>query len=87
MTSNSKRLVAGVDARLGDRRDRILVQVDEPDVRQVVGLVVVGVEARALGAERVVRRAQRLGGLGVLHDRADLVADELGQRVVGGLVR
>ena len=78
-----ERLVDGVDAGLGDRRDRVLAQVDEADVRQVEGGVVVGVEARPLGAERVVGRAQRLGRLGVVDDRADLVSDELGDDVVG----
>ena len=56
-----ERLVDGVDAGLGDRRDRVLAQVDEPDVRQVVGGEVVGVETRPLGGEGVVGRAQRLG--------------------------
>ena len=66
--------------------DRVRAQVDEADVRQVEGLVVVGVEARSLGAERVVGRAQRLGGLRVVDDRADLVADELGDGLVGLVV-
>ena len=65
----------------------VLAQVDEPDVGQVERLVVAGVEARPLGAERVVLRAQRLGRLGVLDDRADLVAQDLGDDVVGRLVR
>ncbi len=55
-----ERLTRGVDPGLGDRRERILPEVDEPDVRQVVGLEVARVEARPLGAERVVLGAQRL---------------------------
>ena len=66
--------------------DRLLAQVDEPDVREVVGLEVAGVEARPLGTEVVVLRAERLGGLGILHDRADLLADHLGHDVVGSRV-
>ena len=68
----------GVDAGLGDRRRSGLAQVDEADVGPVVGLVVAGVEAGPLGAEVVVGRAERLGDLGVVDDRADLVADEAG---------
>jgi hypothetical protein len=40
----------------------------------------------ALGAERVVTGAQRLGGLRVVDDPADLLADELGGGLVGGRV-
>ena len=48
--------------------------------------VVVGVEAEALGPDRVVRRRQRRGHDRVAHDLADLGADELGGGGVGGLV-
>ena len=41
------------------------------------GLVVVGIDARPLGAVVVVLRAQRLRRLGIAHDRADLAAHEL----------
>ena len=75
-------LAGRVDAGLGDRRDRVLAQVDQANVGEVVGLVVVGVETGPLGADVVVGRAQRLGDLGVVHDRADLVVDEVAQRVV-----
>ena len=71
-------LVRGVDPRLGDGGDRMLAQIDQPDVGQVVGLEVVRVEARSLGSERVVLGAEGLGRLGVHHDRADLLADHLG---------
>ena len=60
------RLVGEVDAGLGDGADGRRLQVDEPDVRQVVRGEVVGVEARPLGAERVVLRAQQLGGVGIV---------------------
>ena len=51
--------VLGLDAGLGDGADRRGPQVDEPDVGEVVGLVVVGVEAGPLGAHRVVGGAQQ----------------------------
>ena len=72
-----------VDARLGDRADRILAQVDQAHVRKVEGLVVVGVDARPLGAVEVVLRAERFRRLGIAHDRADLAAQELAH----GLIR
>ena len=78
----AERLVRRLDAILGDADDRLLMQVDEPDVRQVVGLEVAGIQARPLGTEVVVLRAERLGGPGILHGRADLLADHLGHDVV-----
>ncbi len=77
-----ERLVRGVDAGLGDRGDRVLAQVDQAHVGEVVGLVVVAVQAGPLGADVVVRRTQRLGDLGVVHRGADLAVDEGAQRVV-----
>jgi hypothetical protein len=71
-----------LDAVLGDADDRLLAQIDEPDVRQVVGLEVAGIEARPLGTEVMVLRAERLGRSGILHGRADLLADHLGHDVV-----
>ena len=58
------------------------MQVDESHVRQVERLEVAGVEAGPLGGEVVVGRAQQLGDLGVVDDRADLVVDEPAHRVV-----
>ena len=82
----TERFVRRLDAVLGDADDRFLAQVDEPDVRQVEGLEVAGVETRPLGTEVVATRAQRLGGLRVVHRRADLLPDHLGHDVVGGRV-
>jgi hypothetical protein len=79
-------LVRRLDAVLGDADNRLLTQVDEPDVRHVVGLEVAGIEAGPLGPEVVALRGERLGGLGILHDRADLLADHLGHDVVGSRV-
>ena len=53
----------------------------------VVGLKVVGVEQRALGAEWVVVGEELPAGIGVVDCLADLGADEVGGRVVCGLVR
>ena len=52
-------------------------------MREVVGLEVARVETRPLGAEVVVLRAQRLGRLGVGHDRPNLLPDHLGDDLVG----
>ena len=57
-------------------------EVDEVDVIQVEGFVVVLVEARPLGAVGVSFRAERLGGGGGFDDGADLVAEELAERFV-----
>ena len=78
----AERLVRRLDAILGDADDRLLTQVDEPDVRQIVGLEVAGIEARPLGTEVMVLRAERLGSFGIFHGRADLLADHLGHDVV-----
>ena len=64
----------------------VLRRFDEPHVGAVEGGVVVGVEAGPLGTHRVVSGAQVLGHLWIVDDVADLVADELGRGVVGGLV-
>ncbi len=71
-----------VDSGLGDGRDRLGVQIDEADVREVVRLVVAGVEAGSLRREVVVGGAQHLSDGGVVHDRADLAVDEAAHRVV-----
>ena len=63
-----------------------LAQVDEAHVRHVEHVEVAGVEAGTLGAHRVVVRAERLCGLRVFHDLADLGPDELRRGVVGPAV-
>ncbi len=78
--------VARADAVGVISTERRPAQVDEPDVVPVVRLVVAGVEARALGAERVVERAEVLCRLRVVHDRADALADVLAGGVVGFFV-
>ena len=80
-------LLARAHACLRHLRQRRLPEVDERDVGQVERRVVVRVEARPLGAERVIGRAQRLGDLGIGDDLADPRPHVLRRRVVGLLVR
>src|SRR5581483_11816157 len=54
-------------------------------MRQVVGGVVVRIDAEPLAAEHIVR-TQELGGGGILDDAADLFAREIGDGVVGALL-
>ena len=54
-------------------------------MRQIVGLEIAGIDAEPLAAEHVVR-TQQLGGRRILDDAADLVAREVGDGVVGGLL-
>ena len=63
------------------------LDVDQPHVRTVEGREIVRVDADALGADRMVVRLQQLCGLGILHDLGDLLADEIGSGVVGGLLQ
>ena len=70
--------LVGLDAGRRDRPDRLLPQIDQGDVGPVVGRVVVGLQAWALGAERMVARRERLGRLGILHDRRDPLAQQVG---------
>ena len=70
----------------GDLLDRIGLDVDQLDIRPVEGREIVGVDADALGADRVAVRLQQLCRGGVLDDLGDLAADEIGGGVVGGLV-
>ncbi len=64
-----------------DALDRRAADVDQFDVRPVVGLVVADVDAGALHADEVPR-AEQLGGGRVVHDLADLPARELLRRRV-----
>ena len=66
-----------------DRLDRHAPGIDQGHVVAVEGLVVAGVEAQALGADRVVAWREQLGDLRVVDDLADLGAHELGGGVVG----
>ena len=72
-----------LDAVGGEALDRRLRDVDQFDVRQIVGLEIAGIDAEALAAEHIVR-TQQLGGGRILHDAADLAAGEVGDGVVGG---
>ncbi len=78
-----ERLVGGVDARFGDLPDRMFSDVDKAHVRQVVGGVVVRVQARPFRREGVIGWAQISRRLWIVDNRADLVPEELGELVVG----
>ena len=75
-----------LDARIGDGDERVSAQVDQFDAVEVERLVVVRIEAHALREDRVGRRTERLGHLGVVDDRTDLVAHELTRPLVGDRV-
>ena len=83
ITSSSYSVLAVLIPRAVIAGDRVAANVDERDVVAVVGLVVVDVDADALGPDRMCRRAQSLGGRGVVDDLADLRAHEVGGRLVG----
>ncbi|MGY4622352.1 hypothetical protein ACVWY3_000108 [Bradyrhizobium sp. USDA 4486] len=65
------------DAGCRDRLDRLLAQIDQRDVRPVVGRVIVGIEARTFGAEGMIVWRQRGGRLGILDGGVDLLADQV----------
>ena len=67
----------------GDRLDRLAAEIDQGDVVAVERVVVVGVDADALGAERIVLGEERLGDGGVADRGADLGPEELGGGVIG----
>ena len=69
----------------GEAFDRTLGDVDQLDMRQVVGLEIAGVHAQPLAAKNVVRTQQR-SGRRVLHERADLAARKIRDGVVGFLL-
>ena len=71
-----------VDAVGGDPRDRFLAQVHKLDVRPVVGVEIVGIDAQALHAERIALGRQGCCGLRILHRLADLLAHEVGADLV-----
>ncbi|KMO81374.1 hypothetical protein MCHUDSM44219_01726 [Mycolicibacterium chubuense] len=79
-----ERFVLRVDPRLGDRPERIAPQIHEADVVPVEGGEVVGVEADALGSDRIAARAEFLGDRRVVDRGHDLGAEELGQFVIRG---
>ena len=59
MLSSSYSVARGPHAPRRDRLDRLAADVDQGDVVAVEGVVVVGVDADALGAERIVPGGQR----------------------------
>src|SRR6266540_1871845 len=79
------RLVPGAQPVRGYGLDGRCLQVDQGDIAAVEGGVVVGVDAQALGAQRIVPRQERLGDGGVADDRPDLGVEEIGRGIVGVL--
>ena len=71
-----ERALVGGDAGRRDLLDRLLPQVNQRDVRAVIGGIIVGIETWPLGAERMIEGTQRRSRLGILHDVADLLADQ-----------
>ena len=70
-----------------DRLDRLAAEIDQGDVVAVERVVVVGVDADALGAERIVPGDERLGDRRIADYGADLGPEELGGGVIGLLPR
>ena len=75
-----------LDAGAGDALNGVGLDVDQRDVVAVEGLEVAGIDADALGAQRVAVRREQLGHLRILDGLADPLAHEVGHRVVGLLV-
>ena len=71
-----------VHALRDERLDRLAAEIDQRDVVAIERVIVAGVDADALGAERVVRGEVGLGDGRVVHRRADLGPDEIGGSVV-----
>ena len=76
----------GANASWRDPLDRRLLQVHEMDVVPVERLVIARLQRHTLHAEAVILGNQLLGEHRVVHPRADLVGDELGELGVGLLV-
>ena len=65
---------------------RVPSEIHQAHVGQVVRGVVIRVQTHSFRADRIVGRAQRRRGLGVVDDGPDLVAEELRELVVGRTV-
>ena len=78
--------ICGANSGRRHRLDRARAQVDQLDVVAVERLVVVRVEAHPLGADGIGLAGQRQRDPGIVDDSAHLVAQELGERVVGALL-
>ena len=79
--SNSRSVVRR--PRRCDLDDRRRAHIDQRNVRTVVDLIVAGIEAQALGTDGMIIGAEQLGHSRILDDAADLLAHELGGRLVG----
>ena len=79
-------LATGAQAMWQNLFDRVCLDVDQLDVGTIVGGVVIRIDADALRADRMVVRLQQSGDRRILDDLGDLLANEIGGSVVGGLV-
>ena len=75
-------MVARAHAGLGDLDDRIAFYIHQRDVVAVIGLVIVSIQAQALGADRMVLRRQDFRHCRIAHNAADFLAHELRSGVV-----
>ena len=76
----------GAQTCFRQRLDRRGAGIDEGHIVTVVGLVIVGIQAQALGADRMILRCQQFRDSLVFDDAADFVAYEFRCGVVGCLV-
>ena len=77
------RLAGGANPVGRDLLDRMRADIDQPDVVAVIGLIIVGIDAQTLGADRMILRSQKFGRLRIVDDGPDLVAHELRRALVG----
>ena len=85
MSTGYSASVVQIPARL-IRSIGALAQIDQRDVRAVVGLEIIGIDRRALRRVGMIDVRQDRRRLRVLDDRADLALDEIRRRVVRRLV-
>ena len=79
-------LIPGTHGVRQYRLDRIGFDVDQRHVRTVEGGKIIGIDADAFRSDRVIVGLQQFCGVRIPDDLRDLLADEIGGGVVGGLV-
>ena len=65
------------------RLDRVFADIDQRDVVAIEGGVIIGVDAEALGADRIIFRGERVGNCRVTDEAPYLGAEEFRRRIVG----
>src|SRR5580704_3216741 len=76
-------VIAGANAGGSDLLNGRAADVDQGDVVAVEGGVIISVNAKAFGAQRVILGHQFFGHCGIMDDLADFGAHEIGDSVVG----